>query len=53
MPFRLLVDTDLLVEYLRGRQEAADWLESQEAELAVSAITVAEPHPLVVAAETP
>jgi predicted nucleic acid-binding protein len=42
MPFRLLVDTDLLVEYLRGRQEAADWLESQEAELAVSAITVAE-----------
>jgi predicted nucleic acid-binding protein len=42
MPFRLLVDTDVLVEYLRGRQEAADWLESQEGELAASAITVAE-----------
>lgn len=42
MPGRLLVDTDVLVEYLRGRPEAADWLESQEAELAVSAISAAE-----------
>ncbi len=41
MPGRLLVDTDVLVEYLRGRIEAGEWLESQEADLLVSAITVA------------
>jgi predicted nucleic acid-binding protein len=39
---RLVVDTDVLVEYLRGRSEAGEWLESQEAGLMVSAITVAE-----------
>lgn len=42
MQGRLLVDTDVLVEYLRGRPEAADWLESQEADLAVSGVSVAE-----------
>jgi len=42
MPGRLLVDTDVLVEYLRGRTEAGEWLESQDADLMVSAITVAE-----------
>jgi predicted nucleic acid-binding protein len=42
MPARLLVDTDVLVEYLRGRNEAGQWLESQGADLVVSAITVAE-----------
>jgi predicted nucleic acid-binding protein len=39
---RLLVDTDVLIEYLRGRPEAAHWLESQEADLSISAISVAE-----------
>lgn len=42
MPARLLVDTDIVVEYLRGRAEAADWLEDQDADLSLSAITVAE-----------
>jgi predicted nucleic acid-binding protein len=42
MPGRLLVDTDVVVEYLRGRTEASEWLESQEADLLVSVITVAE-----------
>jgi predicted nucleic acid-binding protein len=42
MPGRLLIDTDVLVEYFRGKDEAAEWLESQELELVVSAITVAE-----------
>lgn len=42
MPARLLVDTDVLVDYLRGQQEAAEWLEGQAADLFVSAITVAE-----------
>jgi predicted nucleic acid-binding protein len=42
MPSRLVVDTDVLVEYLRGQAAAAQWLESQEGDLLVSAITVAE-----------
>jgi predicted nucleic acid-binding protein len=42
LPARLLVDTDVLVDYLRGQQEAAEWLEGQAADLFVSAITVAE-----------
>jgi hypothetical protein len=37
-----MVDTDVLVEYLRGRTEAGEWLENQDADLMVSAITVAE-----------
>ena len=39
---RLVVDTDVLVEYLRGRAEAAAFLESRDEELIVSALTVAE-----------
>jgi predicted nucleic acid-binding protein len=42
MPKRLVIDMDVLVEYLRGSTKAADWIEGQEAELMVSAITVAE-----------
>lgn len=39
----LLLDTDLLIEYLRGRPAAIEYLESlASAHLAVSAITVAE-----------
>lgn len=37
-----LVDTDVLVDFLRGREEAVGFLESAEAPLLVSAITVAE-----------
>ncbi|NJN70715.1 MAG: type II toxin-antitoxin system VapC family toxin, partial [Nitrospira sp.] len=39
---RLLLDTDVLIEYLRGREEAVSYLESLGEDLAVSAITVAE-----------
>lgn len=39
---RLLLDTDVLVEYLRGRPAAVAFVEALEAELVVSAITVAE-----------
>jgi predicted nucleic acid-binding protein len=42
MPGRLVVDTDVLVDYLRGQTAAAEWLESQSADVMVSAITVAE-----------
>lgn len=39
---RLLLDTDVLVEYLRGRPEAADYLEGLTSDLYVSVISVAE-----------
>jgi predicted nucleic acid-binding protein len=39
---RLLLDTDVLVEYLRGRQTAVDYLESLTSDLCVSVISVAE-----------
>ena len=42
MPKRLLIDSDLAIEYLRGRQEAIDYLESLEGSLLCSALTVAE-----------
>lgn len=42
MPERFLIDTDVLVEYLRGREQAVEYLESLEGTLYVSAITVAE-----------
>ncbi len=42
MPGRLLLDSDILIEYLRGRPKAADWLEGKDSELLISAITVAE-----------
>ena len=42
MTERLLLDTDVLIEYLRGREAAVDWLEARTEELLVSAVTVAE-----------
>lgn len=39
---RLLLDTDVLVDYLRGREEAAAYLEARAEALLISAITVAE-----------
>lgn len=38
----LLLDTDVLVDYLRGRMQAAAYLEARTEPLLVSAITVAE-----------
>lgn len=42
MPRRLFVDTDVLIDYLRDRQEAVDYLESRREPLLTSAIVVAE-----------
>lgn len=42
MSRRRLIDTDVLVEYLRGRPRAVDYLEALTGELHVSAVTVAE-----------
>lgn len=42
MAERLLLDTDVLVEYLRGRPKAVDYLESLDEDLLVSVISVAE-----------
>ena len=42
MPEPAFLDTDVLVEYLRGSDEAAHFVESQERDLLISAITVAE-----------
>jgi predicted nucleic acid-binding protein len=42
VPDRALLDTDVLVEYLRDRPGAAEFLEGFEGELLVSAATVAE-----------
>jgi predicted nucleic acid-binding protein len=39
---RLLLDTDVLVEYLRGRPEAIEYLEGLESDLFVSDVSVAE-----------
>ena len=38
----LLIDTDVLIDYLRGNDQAADFLESTEKLLYISCITVAE-----------
>jgi len=38
----LLIDTDVLIDFLRGREEAVAFLERLEATLFVSAMTVAE-----------
>ncbi len=40
----LLLDTDVAVEYLRGRPEAVAWLEARGERLLLSVITVAELH---------
>jgi predicted nucleic acid-binding protein len=42
VPPRQLLDTDVIIEYLRGKQQAAGFLEGLEGELLISAITVAE-----------
>ena len=42
MAERLLIDTDVLIEYLRGRSEAAEYLEGLSADLYLSVISVAE-----------
>ena len=41
---RLLVDTDVLIDYLRGRAEAVEFLESRTEELLISAMSIAELH---------
>ncbi len=42
MAEQFLMDTDVLIDYLRGRVEAVDYLEHLEAPFMVSAATVAE-----------
>lgn len=42
MAERLLVDTDVLIEYLRGRGEAVEYLETLSSDLYLSVISVAE-----------
>lgn len=42
MAERLLIDTDVLIDYLRDRAEAVSYLESLTESLLVSVITVAE-----------
>ncbi|MEK6588255.1 MAG: type II toxin-antitoxin system VapC family toxin, partial [Chloroflexota bacterium] len=42
MPGRFLIDTDVLIEYLRGSDRAAKFLEGLKGELILSAISVAE-----------
>jgi len=39
---KLLIDTDVLIDYLRDRAESVTYLESQPLPLLISAITVAE-----------
>jgi predicted nucleic acid-binding protein len=39
---RLLFDTDVLIEYLRGREEAIEYLEGLTSDLYLSVISVAE-----------
>ena len=42
MAGRLLIDTDVLVEYLRGRSEVVEYLEGLTSDLYISVISVAE-----------
>ena len=42
MAVRLLLDTDVLVDYLRGVPEAVTYVESREEVLLISAVTVGE-----------
>ena len=39
---RLIIDTDVLIDYLRGQSEAVAYLEGLNSELLISAITLAE-----------
>jgi predicted nucleic acid-binding protein len=42
VPIKYLIDTDVLIEYLRGSDQAAEYLEQPKGELLISAIIVAE-----------
>ena len=42
MAERLLLDTDVLIEYLRGRQRAVEYLEGLTADSCVSVVSIAE-----------
>lgn len=42
MPQSFLLDTDVLIEYLRGKAQALEYLESLSGEILISSITVAE-----------
>ena len=42
MSEQLLIDTDVLIEYLRGRDKAAEYLEDLTANLSISVISIAE-----------
>ncbi len=42
MAGRLLIDTDVLIEYLRGRDRAVEYLEGLHADLYVSVVSIAE-----------
>ena len=42
MAGRLLVDTDVLIEYLRGREKATEYLEGLVSDLSISVISVDE-----------
>ena len=42
MAERLLLDSDVLIEYLRGQREAVEYLEGTTSDLYVSVISVAE-----------
>jgi len=42
MTERLLLDTDVLIDYLRGREVAVEWLKARTEELLISALTVSE-----------
>ena len=42
MAAQLLIDTDVLIDYLRDYPEAASYVEAQQERLLISAVTVAE-----------
>lgn len=42
MAGRLLIDTDVLIAYLRGRSEAGEYLEGLTSDLYISVISIAE-----------
>jgi len=39
---RILVDTDIVIDFLRGKERAVSWLESEASSICFSAVTVAE-----------
>jgi predicted nucleic acid-binding protein len=42
MATRLLIDTDVLIDYLRGYPDAVDYVEAQQERLLISVVTMAE-----------